>query len=258
MPISLWGLVLWTSGFLANVVLFAVLLRKKRFARFGVFTASVAYLVLRTLALFMTQKALGEKAYAYVYWWSALGDYSFQVAIVGELYCRIRQTQARFLPNATLKISGFCVLGAAIALCVCLELSPPLLIGYELWDARVSIFTSLITCQCLLVLSVFTNRLGIRRGDHILAIGSGLVTWSALALLGDIACAATSWNREFPLFDNLQAIIYVCVTVYWAIALWPDERTEERVVRPDFPPVPREAINDLPAQPVTGTPMGTK
>ncbi len=77
--------VLWAAGFVGHVALLSVLFARSRWRTFPVFTSMIAYQLTVTLALFLVFRYQSHHAYFVWYWMFALGDYSFQVAIIFEI-----------------------------------------------------------------------------------------------------------------------------------------------------------------------------
>jgi hypothetical protein len=77
--------ILWATGFLGHLILLVVLLIRRRVREFPVFTSFIAYVTMRTMALFLIWRYGSVYAYKLGYWMLSPGDYAFQIAIIFEM-----------------------------------------------------------------------------------------------------------------------------------------------------------------------------
>jgi len=228
MTTSLWAMSLWTGGFIAELSLLCTVIAKKRWRQWRVFSAFVAFQVLRNVLLLAARRTEAPIAYFVLFWLLVILDYAFQLGVIVELGIAVLKPLAGVATEAKNKVLVWWCLGLMLAGTVCMRVPSSSLSGTSLWDTRFSLFTSLLTCQSYLALSHLINHTGVQRRAHVLAIGSGLTCWSVFALFLDGVNAATGRNRNSLLLDGLVKIAYIGVTVYWARALWPDEPKGER------------------------------
>jgi len=85
MTVSTLDNVLWAAGFTGHAALLIVLIVRRRYRDFPVFTSLIAYQVLVTAELFAVYRYGASALYAVSYWLSVLGDFLFQLALILEI-----------------------------------------------------------------------------------------------------------------------------------------------------------------------------
>ncbi len=215
---------LWAAGFLGHAALFAVLLFRHKVREFPVFSGLIAFQGSVTILLFLVSRYASAHSYAVCYWVTGFADYAFQVALIFELAHSVLRPTGTWVRDARRSFllwgGAGLLLAAGLALCI----GPPEARGLELWQARITWFTSLLTCELFLAMATAANRLGLVWRSPIMAIGQGLTAWAGVALLGDLAHIVWGWNRSFALFDNVLSFTYVGVLVFWIVVFLLPER----------------------------------
>jgi len=75
-----------TTCFAAHLTLFSVLLIRRRFRQFPIFTAFILANVLRTIVLYFVECFGSKAAYFYPYWSLGILDSLLQLSVVFEMY----------------------------------------------------------------------------------------------------------------------------------------------------------------------------
>ena len=223
MNISMFDLIRWIIGFLANVGLFYALLVKSRITKFPIFASLIALQIVRTMSLFAVRSLAGKRAYFDTYWSLAVVDYLLQLCLIAEIGRVVLRPSGGVVARNRTRMLLRCGLGVLVAVAIAFAIPTPSANLSVIWDTRVSLVTSLITCQCYLVILGSISKLKVPNRAHVIGIGNGFVLWSAVELFRDGVYAATKWRQEFRSLDELQMIVYIGVTVYWASVLWRDE-----------------------------------
>lgn len=217
---------LWMAGFIGHAVLLFVLLRLGRWRTFPIFTALVGYQAFNSLMLFTVSRIGTAHAYFQCYWVSALGDYAFQIALLREIardvFSDLRSWRYTWRRGTVVLIAA----GLLLAGAVCMTMAPPGVKGLDLWDERTTLFTSLLTCELFLVISLMANRLRLQWRDHVMAIGEGLALWAGVAVLGDVLHALLGWKADTNFFDRLRMAVYLGDLAYWSVMLSRPERKQ--------------------------------
>ena len=85
MNTSMWTLIRWVLGFIANIGLLYTILAKSRIVRFPIFSSVIAFQILRTMSLFAVRTLAGKRAYFDTYWSFAVIDYILQLCLIAEI-----------------------------------------------------------------------------------------------------------------------------------------------------------------------------
>jgi hypothetical protein len=217
--------VLWVAGFVGHVTLFVVLVIRGRVRLFPVFTCLIAYEALLSVALFSVSRYTNPHAYRTVYWILAPVDYSFQIALILEIARNVVRPIGTLASNARLTFLRWAIAGVTLAAGLSIRVAPPELSGLNLWAARATIFTSLLTCVTFLAMIAWTNRLGMPWAGHVMALGQGLTVWALVALSANVVNYASRWRKHRAAVDHAGMITYLAVLAFWSVAFWkPDRR----------------------------------
>ena len=228
---SPWALALWIASFVASIGVLVMVIIKRRWKSFPVFSSFIAFQVLRTVALFAVRNLYNNKELYFVLFWSlAACDYLLQLALIVEIGLAVLRPSLDRVPKSAESTSRIrSALAVALAAVICMLLPASSLTNARLWDMRVSLFTSFVTCQCYLaILNTLKSEMRQWR-SHALAIGNGLAAWSAIALIADASGALTGWRRDVPIFDRIKISVWIFVSVYWTVALWLDEPEKRKL-----------------------------
>jgi len=228
---------LWASGFGGHLALLVVLLTRKRVRDFPVFTSLISYQIMMTVALFLISRYGNAHAYYIAYWALSPGDYAFQVALIFEIARHVLRPTGTWVRDARIGFLLWSAGGMLAALGLSLAVTPPGTKGLDLWAARATVFTSLLTCEMFLAMSAAANRLGLLWRSHVMALGQGLTVWALIALLGNLVHLALGWKRSFVLFDHVEMFVYLGSLAFWTVAFWLPERVR--------PPLSAEMQNYL-------------
>ncbi len=223
MTLSTLDTVLWVASLLGHVTLLFVLIARVRWRQFPVFTSFVAFNVLRTIVLFLVRQHGTRHGYFLAYWITGFADYLFQIALILEIARDVLRPAGRWVLEARRVFVVWGAAGLLVAAGLALTIGPPESKGLDLWDVRITVFTSLLTCGLFLAMATAANRLGLGRRSHILALGQGLTAWAFVALLEDFGHVTLGWNRQFIVFVHLREAIYLAVLGYWIWTFWRPE-----------------------------------
>ena len=220
MTLSVLDNALWAAGLLGHAALLGVLLLRKRWRLLPVFTLFVAFQVARTCLLFLVLKYGSGHQYFLSYWMTGFLDYVFQLGLIFELAGIALRPTGTWIRDAHTAFIAWSAVGLVLAAGFGMLLHPSELRGLDLWDLRVTVFTSMLTCEVFLSMSFAANRLGLRQGRYEVAIGQGLGFWALISLLEQFAHGILGWDRPFDLFTHLRMGLYIVILVYWIRVLW--------------------------------------
>lgn len=216
--------VLWAASLIGHAALATILVRRKRWREFPVFTSFVIYEGLTTVLLVAVSDYGSKHAYSLAYWITAYGNFAYQVAIIYEIARDVLRPTGRWVQEARRSFYLWGGLGLVLAAALTLQLGPTHSKGLDLWEARLDVFTSLLTCELVLAMSAAANRLGLQRRSYVVALGSGFAVWACVALMQDFARAALGWDRDFVALGHIGMVVYLLVLVYWIVMFWLPER----------------------------------
>jgi len=216
--------VLWAAGFVANVSLLLIFLVRKRLKGFPGFIAYPAYKAAATVSLFVVLRYGHQHAYAVLYWISAYLQYPLQLWVIAEMARDVLHPILWWVRDVRNSILAWGTLGVVTAASLSLGIGPSGAKGFDLWENRASVFTSLVMCGLVVFLSAVAGMFHLRLRRHIVAMGLGLFALSYGVLLADLAHVILGWDRDFAAIGYMSKWLYLVVIVYWMVTFWNREK----------------------------------
>ncbi len=220
--------VLWAASLVGHAALFVVLVYRKRFLRLPVFSAFAIFEALRTILLFVVYKYGTRHGYFLAYWISGGVDYVFQVALVFEVALDVLRPTGLWVLDSRRYFLRWGTAGLIMSAAVAMMMGPPQAKGLDLWDVRITVFTSMLTCQLFLAMTLSANRLMLRWSDPAVAVAQGLSLWALIALIEDLGHVALGWNHHFVFLVNVRMFAYLAMLGYWITVFWLPYRKEAK------------------------------
>lgn len=218
---------LWAASLAGNAALLTVLLVRRLWREFPVFTGLITFSIVRTVVLFLVSPSHSGWTYFWTYYGLLLADYCLQVALIFEIARVVLRPTGSWVRDARRGFLLWSTVGALLAAGIAMTVSPPGLSGVDLWDARTLVFTALLTCEMFLAMSTSANRLGLPWRSQVMAIGQGLTLWAAIALLGDLSHVILGWGTDFGVFVYFREFAYLGTLVFWTVALSLPEKSRQ-------------------------------
>lgn len=234
--------VFWVAGFLAHAVLCFVLLRKGGFRSFPIFTGWIAFMLVRSIVLFIVSHWFGVRAYYNVYWSAVIPDYILQVGVLYEICRNVINAYRRSFPKTALYALGaLVVLGSAasVSLATMVDMAA-LQVGYAA-ILRLNLGFSLVRCAVFAAITLFADALGLNWRHHVQRLATGLAIYSLADLSTD---AIRIFVQPGSMSDH--ALGYVGSAAYLtAVAVWTFSFFQEEPVRGTLSPAAEVFIGNL-------------
>lgn len=212
--------VLWAASFLAFAALFCILLFRGRWRAFPVFTAFTGFHTALAIALYLLYAHGARIWYAYVYWSAELVDFGLQLGLILEMARIVLRPTGTWLRDAKRQFLLWGGAGVGIAALLAWGVSPPGLRGLEVWQVRGSLFTSLVTCELVMMMAMSATRLGLGWRSHVMALGQGLAVWSMVAVAVDGIQSFVGAAQQFATLDHVRMGVSCATLGYWAVQFW--------------------------------------
>jgi hypothetical protein len=232
--------VLWTTGFLGEAVLFAILMVRHRWKDFPAFTAFSGFAVMRDLLLYTIYLRYSSVWYARAYWSMALLDFALQLGVVWEIARIVLQPTGSWVLDAKRQFILWGAAGILFAVALPSLVTPPAATLLDRMEVRGNLFTSLVVCELIAVVTRTSKSLGLGWRNHVMALGNGWTAWALAAILVDGLHSYFGAQRYFTALEHVRMFVYLAVLGYWMVQFW----LEEPARRPISPEL-RAYIEDL-------------
>jgi len=229
MRLSLVAQILWAAGFLELAALFVVLLLRRRWRVFPIFTSWIGFQVVRAVVFYFLYRYADHATYALIYWGAAAIDLIMQIAIVFELARIVLKPTGTWIRDARkmflLMVAAGTLIAAATAHGV--NLKVPNDLGD--WIDKGSLFAAMLNAQLFAAMAFASTRLGLAWRHHVMAIATGWALWAVVGLFVEAAHSYFGPDWHGVPLDPIRIFAYQIATIYWTINLWLPEPAHRRL-----------------------------
>jgi hypothetical protein len=227
MRLPLLDTALWAAGPFLNAALFCVICLRRRLRTFPVLASWCVFTIASAIALFFIYRQASHDTYAIAYWMVEGVDALLQIGVVAEV-ARIVFSPRDSLGKNRLWLTSLIAAGiVAFAIVWWIHPTSPTRAG--VWEIRGDLFTSLIVSGMFTLVLLISQKLGFHWRSHAMSIGYGLMVWAIFALV--IGLLHGYWGRSSHYLgvEHARMIVYLCILVYWIVALWRNEPEREQL-----------------------------
>ncbi len=222
-----WMLVAATS--LGNTALFAVLIVRRRWKDFPVFTAFIGFDTVLSPVLYVLFQHGFRSWYARVYWSQALIDFALQLGIAFEIARIVLRPTGTWVRDARKQFILWGATGILLAAALPWLVTPPAssLLGRLM--VRGFLFTSLVICELIAVVTRTSKSLGLGWRNHVMALGNGWTAWAVVAILVDGLHSFFGSQRYFGELEQARTFAYLMALGYWVVQFWLEEPARQPI-----------------------------
>ncbi|QNI33610.1 hypothetical protein H7849_06635 [Alloacidobacterium dinghuense] len=224
MKFPLAALVLWAAGFVEHAGVLLVLIVRKRWRTFPIFTALMGFNALRTIVLVLLWRQGNTHHYWIAYYWASIIDLALQLGIIFELARVVLKPTGTWIRDAgyTFLLCGLA--GAAVAAGIAYFIHPISDNTFDVWVERGQLFSAMLTLELFASMLFASTRLGLLGTSHVMRLGQGWAVWAIADLVseGIYSHFGPDWHY-LGLIDSIRILAYQAVTIYWIVTLWRPE-----------------------------------
>jgi hypothetical protein len=222
-----WMLVAATS--LGNTALLAVLIIRRRWRDFPVFTAYMGFETVLSPVLFVLVQLGFRSWYVRVYWSQALIDFALQLGIAFEIARIVLRPTGTWVRDARKQFIFWGAAGILFAATLPWLVSPPATTLLGRLMVRGYLFTSLVFCELIAVVTRTSKSLGLGWRNHVMALGNGWTAWAVVAILVDGLHSYYGAQRYFGELEHVRMFAYLAALGYWTVQFWLEEPTRQPI-----------------------------
>lgn len=220
MNLSALDYALWAAGFFGQAALLIVLMVRGRWREFPVFTTLMGFetAVGPTLYLFV-QHGL-RSWYKDLYWSSVLIEFVLEIGIIFEIARIVLRPTGTWVRDAKKQFILWGAAGILFAAALPFLVTPPAATFLQRLEVRGDLFTSLVICELIAVVTRTSRSLGLGWRNHVMALGNGWTAWAVAAILVDGLHSYFGAERYFGELEHTRMVIYLAVLGYWTVQFW--------------------------------------
>ena len=225
---------LWIASILGEALLFIVLLRRRSYQAFPIFTAFIAYSLLSDPLLFLAHPHLSRNAYFNAFLIDSLIQVLFQLGILFEISANVLNPVKRSLPKGALLVfTGMLVSGTLVTFLLASHATQADLSTLALIFIKASFVFAILRLVIFSAIALFAQALGIGWKNHVLQLASGLALYSVIMLLVQMLhrFLGVTDKYEYHVLEQIRVAAWVFALGYWSYAF-----SRQEAPRKEFSP----------------------
>ena len=229
MNLSVLDFVLWVASFLGSATLFSILIYRRRWREFPVFTTLIGYGTVLPSALYLIYLLCSNTWYKRIYWTYSLLDFLLQLGVIWEIARIVLRPTGTWVRDARKQFILWGAAGILLAAALPWLVTPPAASLLHRWEVRGNLFTSLVICELIAVVTRTSKSLGLGWRNHVMALGNGWTAWAVVAILVDGLHSYFGAERFFRELEYVRMFTYLVVLGYWMVQFWLDEPVRQPI-----------------------------
>jgi hypothetical protein len=222
-----WLLVVATS--VGTTAVFAVLIVRRRWKDFPVFTAYMGFDALLVPVLSVIVRYGSAACYRDVYWSSILIEFILQLGVIWEIARIVLRPTGTWVRDAKRTFILWGAIGILAAAALPWLVSPPSASFLGGLAVRGNLFTSLVICELIAVLTRTSKSLGLGWRNHVMALGNGWTVWAVVAILVSGLHSYFGGKLYFGTLEHVRMFAYVVTLGYWMVQFWLEEPARQPI-----------------------------
>jgi hypothetical protein len=229
MNLSALDWVLWVGCFLGEAALFSILIYRRRWREFPVFTTLIGFTAAIALALYSIYAHGSRIWYAWVYYSDELLDFALQIGVIWEVTRIVMRPTGSWLRDARKQFILGGAAGILLAAALAWMLSPPASTFLDRLEVRSGLFMNLAVCELFVVMLLTAKRLGLGFRNHVFSLVIGWSGWVIVALVVDLLLGYYGTHLHFDALQNAGKFAYLAALIYWMVQFWQDEPARQEI-----------------------------
>ncbi len=251
MQLSSFDRFVWAASFTGQVLIFLVLLVRRRARKFPLFTLYILEGIVTTVVGFFVFYHLPFTTYQHVYWSSGLLDEALQLLVVYEIAVHVfcpTGVWARDVQKTFISLAGASVV---IALLLTWLAHPAAPRWIQTFILRSDFFSAALMSELFVGMVVLSATVGLPWKTHVARIAQAFGTYSLVCVGLDIitnVVGLAHGRNTFARVDHVKSVTWVACELYWVVLLWveaPAPRELPAAMRNQIYTLQRQVENDL-------------
>lgn len=202
---------------------------RHRWREFPVFTIYMAFETVQNPTLYLIFQHGSGSLYKEVYWSSVLIEFVLELGIIFEIARIVLRPTGTWVRDARKQFILLGALGVLIAAALPFLVTPPAATLLHRLEVRGDLFTSLVICELIAIVTRTSRSLGLGWRNHVMALGNGWTAWAVAAILVDGLHSYFGAERYFSELEHARMIVYLAVLGYWAVQFWQEEPARQPI-----------------------------
>ncbi|MGD0548720.1 MAG: hypothetical protein ABR991_12990 [Terracidiphilus sp.] len=229
MNLSALDYILWAAGFFVNALLFAILVYRRRWREFPVFTAFEGFIAAVAVLGFLVYRFGSFRSYERFYWITDAVIFVFQLGVIGEIARIVLRPTGSWFQDAKKQFLLWGAAGILFAAALPWLVTPPVASWQVRLDIRADLFASLVICELIAVVTRTSKSLGLGWRNHVMALGNGWTLRAVTGILVDGAHCYLGIHHYYREFEHVGIFVTIMVNIYWIVQFWLEEPARQPI-----------------------------
>ncbi len=229
MNLSALDYALWAAGFSCQAVVFAVLMVRRRWRDFPVFSAYMGFDTVLSPLMYALLRYGPGSWYSRVYYSSVLIEFALQLGVIWEIANIVLRPTGSWVRDARKQFLFWGAAGILLAAALPWLVTPPAVSLLDRLEVRGNLFASLVICELIAVVTWTSRSLGLGWRNHVMALGNGWTVVAVAAILVDGLHSYFGAERYFRELEHARMFVYLAVLGYWMVQFWLDEPARQPI-----------------------------
>jgi uncharacterized membrane protein len=225
---------LLACGGAGHLLLLYLLLRRRLYKTFPMFTAYIFYSLISDLLFLIVFRHVSPGTYFVAYFANSVPEFLLQLGILIEVARNVLNPVKRSLPKASLWVfAAMLVSGTVLALLLSAESKPSELTRWSQYFVQINFSFAILRLVIFSAIAAFSQMLGIGWKNHVLQIATGFASYSIIILLVELLHHFTGVadSYRYHLHEQIRSLGWCMALGYWSYVL-----AKKEVPRREFSP----------------------
>jgi hypothetical protein len=223
MHFSHFDLLLWAADSAGEIALLVVLVIRRRWKVFPVFTSFIASNLLKSSVLFPVYLHGSRWAYYYTFVSFLILDLTLQLAVVFEMATHVFQPAGTWSREVVHHLTLLAIVSFSLATGLSLFAQPNTNNIAIAAMIRFDLFSSVLVSTLFVGFVALSVRAGLPWRTHVARISQGLAVYQVFDVIIETGrtCFGVSTTTDFyRVLSEVRIIVYSACLAYWIITLW--------------------------------------
>jgi hypothetical protein len=223
-------LLFWAAGLVAHLALLSVLLIRRRYKTFPIFTVFILSNIVRTVVLYFVEHYGTRTTYFYTFWSLGILDTLLQLAVAYEMYSHTFRPLGAWARDVRGTFAWIAAATIAVAAGLTWLAAPHARLWMQVVVIKGNFFSSVAMSELFVGMIALSVKAGLPWKTHVARISQGLGAYSIIDLVIETGHSYFGVGRNeyiYALLSHFRMSAYLVCVAYWIAMLWrnaPDPR----------------------------------